>query len=173
MALSQPWNTHCCLPFSVYCSALYVLLWGIKHAAIKVISAASIQLSTGHSCSLNHSVPNSNPPGLPKSDPITQEQSIALVSCYVRPQAIRTLPIYDCIWIIHRSTKQWQVTFKKPRNALTITAAQWRQVIIVMQFSLPRHSAPHTSDLLEASHFTRWEKQRGRTRRQQNQLFFS
>lgn len=41
------------------------------------------------SCSLNHSAPN--------RDPVTQEQSIALVSCCVRPQTIGTMPVYDCI----------------------------------------------------------------------------
>lgn len=41
--------------------------------------------------------PNSDPLGLPKSDPITQEQSIAFVSCCVRTQTIRTMPVYDCI----------------------------------------------------------------------------
>jgi len=64
VALSQPWNTHFCLPLLVYCSALYVLLWGIKHTAIKATIMALILLSTQHSSSLSHSVPNSNPLGV-------------------------------------------------------------------------------------------------------------
>lgn len=55
---------------------------------------ALIQLSMQCS-SLNHSAPKSDPLGLPKSNPITQEQSIALVSCYARPQT-RTMPVYEC-----------------------------------------------------------------------------
>lgn len=58
---------------------------------------ALIQLSTQLSCLLNHSVLNSNPLGLPKRDPVTQEQSVALLSSYVRPQTIRTVPTCDCI----------------------------------------------------------------------------
>lgn len=74
-----------------------MLLWGIKYNAIKVIIMALILLSMQHSCSLNHSVSNSIPLGLPKSDPITQEQSIVPVSCYVRQETVRTVPIYDSI----------------------------------------------------------------------------
>lgn len=78
------------------------------------------------------------------------------------------MPICDCIMNHTQDYKAVTGDFQEVIYCSAKTAAQWRQVTIDMQFSLPWHSAPHT-DLLVASHFTCGEEQDV----EQNQLFFN
>lgn len=77
-----------------------------------------------------------HPLGLPKSNAITQEQSIALVSCCVRLQTIRTMPICDCIMNHTQDYKAvtgdfQEVIYCSDQNSSTVETSDHRHAIFL------------------------------------------